>query len=270
MIPVDLSDERYYKYGSFNLLENTSQYTTRVYNVDENCYADCVIVRYNPRGLNDMNELGGPIYMVHSVGEAIGDENQLTTILKARQLGQTPDAFSEFIFINSEVATTFQGRPYKVKDLKPGDVIMVTGANGAEDYAGFKMLHRSAGTTPYEDAKMVWYIENNATTFYSDSNTYAAGKIKRIIEDGCVVNFKPETGEFDDWNRVITFAGNLPVYICELSNNEYYRGSVAELQVGDNSVAAVLSSGIINQIILKTTRTCDEWFLTGEPSDNTI
>lgn len=249
MIPVDLSEDRYYQYGSYNLLANTHTYTAQVYNVDENCYADCVVIKYNPGGLNVMNELHDPIYMVHAVGEALSDDKQLTTMLKVRQIGQSTEAFKEFVFMNSEVATTFQGRPYMVKDLKPGDVIMVTGANGVADYAGFKMLYRSAGTTAYEDAKMTWWIENNATTFYSDANTYAAGKIKRIISDGCVANFKPETGEFDDWNRVISFEGTLPVYICELSNNEYYRGSVADLQVGDN-VFALMSGGNIREFII--------------------
>lgn len=173
----------------------------------------------------------------------------MTTLLEVRQLGQPEDAFSEFTFVNSDIAAIFQGKGYKVSELKPGDIIMAETALYAVGYGGFKILYRADGTEPYEEAKMVWYTEQTRDVFYSDSNTYAAGTIKQIVEDGCIANFKPTTGGYDDWNRLISFNGTLPVYICEKSRDKLYRGSVGDLTAGD-TVFALMNSGFIKEFII--------------------
>ncbi len=252
VVPTDLNDERYFKYGSYNVLGNDHDYTAQVYNVDENYYADCVVVRVDPYGaygFNTINELGGAVYMVHDVRQTLGDEDQMTTLLEVRQLGQAEDTFSEFTFVNSDIAATFQGRGYKVSELEPGDIIMAETALYAVGYGGFKILYRADGTEPYEEAKMVWYTEQTRDVFYSDSNTYAAGTIKQIVEDGCIANFKPTTGEYDNWNRLISFNGSLPVYICERGKDKRYRGSVGDLTAGD-TVFALMNSGFIKEFII--------------------
>ncbi len=250
IIPTDLSlPARYYKYGSYNILGNDSDYTCQIYNVDEDYYADCVVIRRDPMGWNSINELGGSVYMVCGVGEAIGDEEQLTTMIKVRNLGETTDTYKELIFINSDVATTFQGRGIKVSDLRPGDIIMAETAVGAVGYATIKVLYRSGDTEPYEEVKCVWYTPVNKDSFYGDSNTYAAGVIKKVIKDGCIAKFKPETEEFEGWDRVITFGGNLSVYICEVENDKLYRGSVADLQKGD-TVFALMNAGNMKEFVI--------------------
>lgn len=233
LIPEDLSYEKRFRYGTHTILGNNVSYTAQVYDIDDDRYAGVVLARVSNVGTQQINEIGGPTYLVHKVGNFIADNGEISTFVLGRILGATQETFVNIKFNRNDISSTLQSTTISVADLKPGDIIQAASdITNTKEYSTMILRYRRGETIPYETPKQQWYQASTVNTFISDGHTYSAGIIKKIVKNGFIVNNKPDTEEFgSDWDRIVTATGITPVYICE--QDRIYKASIGDLQKGD-------------------------------------
>lgn len=233
LIPEDLSYEKRFRYGTHTILGNNVSYTAQVYDIDDDRYAGVVLARVSNVGTQQINEIGGPTYLVHKVGNFIADNGEISTFVLGRILGATQETFVNIKFNRNDISSTLQSTTISVADLKPGDIIQAASdINNTKEYSTMILRYKRGETIPYETPKQQWYQASTVNTFISDGHTYSAGIIKKIVKNGFIVNNKPDTEEFgSDWDRIVTATGITPVYICE--QDRIYKASIGDLQKGD-------------------------------------
>lgn len=233
LIPEDLSYEKRFRYGTHAILGNNVSYTAQVYDIDDDRYAGVVLARVSNVGTQQINEIGGPTYLVHKVGNFIADNGEISTFVLGRILGATQETFVNIKFNRNDISSTLQSTTISVADLKPGDIIQAASdINNTKEYSTMILRYKRGETIPYETPKQQWYQASTVNTFISDGHTYSAGIIKKIVKNGFIVNNKPDTEEFgSDWDRIVTATGITPVYICE--QDRIYKASIGDLQKGD-------------------------------------
>lgn len=248
-IPTDLSFENKFSYGSYTILSSAVDYTAQIYDIDENYYAGVVVVRIDPYGADAdiIDQINSAPYVILTTGQCIADSGDISVFVEARALGSTSNAPIMMVFNRKDVAHG----SVTAEQLRPGDIIM-----GSSDYTNKKeysrmlVWYQHGITEPFEAVKGVWEAVSTVKTFYSDGNTLAAGTIKQIIENGFVINHKPETtADYDNWNRVITTTGITPVSIVEDNGNRIYAASISDLSVGDK-VFVYYRTGVPKEIVI--------------------
>lgn len=241
IIPEDLQNKRVYDAGGRELIDrwNYKNLTMQVYDVDEDRIAGVVVIRQDDSSSVGIADYYCPIYVVESVGEALNDYGELTTMVNAYTLGQTEITRKEILFFNSDVNTVYAGEQIYVGQLKPGDVFMVS-----DDTKLISIRFRPGISAPFEAPKGYMQAESTKRRFYGDCRTEAYGEVIRIVKNGVIMNNKPkDTADYDEWNRIINLNGPEIVSIFDYSTGELTRGSIADLVKGD-MVYYVVNSAI--------------------------
>lgn len=240
-IPLDPMADEGYEYGTYSILiDDGAGRQTYVYDVDENAYANAVVMNWDHESLDvTMDQLSTPVYQVEESGEFLNNKGELSVFVVARELGDN-STLHEFRFAKPEVFVITPGQlpdigQYNAKHLTRGDIIQVT-ENSNREYAALAIRFKIDGNMPYYEIMkgMAPYIVQSQDRYYGSNNSHSYGVVKEVFEDGYLVNNQMGNLQNDpSWDRVITTKHYTSVWICENNGEDIYEGSVADLKKGD-------------------------------------
>lgn len=251
LIPTDLGEKTKFKYGTYSILGNDTDYTCQVYDIDEDRYADVVVARIDPWGKKSVDDIGGNVYMVDETGTYLNDRGEEAPVITAHKLGAAEPTTEEIKFNRNDISAAIGSVAITSGTLRQGDIIMVSSdETHSQEMANFKLWYRPGETKPYESVKQYWYSAATIDTFISDGNCYAAGKVIKIVKNGVIINNKPEdTEDYEKWNRIITLKSNTPVYILDKNKGKITQGSIADLMPGDK-IFSLLSRSLPKEMVI--------------------
>ena len=251
LIPTDLREETKFKYGTHNILGNCADYTCQVYDIDEDRYASVVVARIDPWGKQTINDIGGDVFMVNETGTFLNNRGEVSPMVTAHRIGETELTDSEIFFNSGDIGAAFGKLTVTSGTLKQGDIIMVANDETFSQEKGNLIIwYRPGETEPFEAVKQYWTSAATIDSFYADARCYAAGKVIKKVNNGVIINNKPEdTEEYSKWNRIIPLKSNTAVYILDKNRGEIVKGSVADL-MPDDKIFSILASTIPTEIII--------------------
>lgn len=243
LIPEDLSFEKRFKFGGYKILSNDTDYTCKVYDIDEDRYAGVVLMRVSNYGRDNIDDLSGPVYLIESVSKAQNDEGDETVWAMARKTdGTEVEIKFNRLDMEVEISSASIASYLELKDLKIGDIIQIgTDTNNTGEASRVKLWYSNGNTTPYEITKRIWYSENSLKTFISDGWTFAYGVVKKQIKYGIMINNQTDSSS-DDWDRVVTYGPSTPVWIVDRARNKIFRASTSDIMPGDK-IFSLLRNG---------------------------
>ena len=252
LIPQDMSFEHRFKAGTKALLSNSTEYTTKLYNIDENYYAEVMVARIENYPWNQVDEWSWNAKIVENVGTVINDSGRESRVIYTRALSDgTQD---RLVFNNPDLNSTFDAGAnktvYTAWDIQPGDIVQfaVDAADTAE-ITDFAMRHSMFGTKPYE--KVVgnsWRTTSSVKRFYSEGGAYAFGKVVEIIKDGVVIYNRPDGDPA--WNRTCSYTNATPVWIFDKTRCELKRASISDISPADDEIYNGHSGGKLQAIVI--------------------
>lgn len=247
LVPQDLSYVKRFRYGIYQLLANDTEYTCKIFDVDENRYAGVIVARITNYDNTSVDELNGRVYIIDETGTYQSDDGTELPYVTGLMADSTP---FEIKFDRDDIVNSVGTDSVNVKELKRGDAISIPKYNGVNQYSDFRIWYINGKTEPYENAKRSWYSDTSEKTFISDAQTYCYGTVEKVLKNGFLVNNQPQTKENrENWNRIISVTGTTPVMICDNRRDLLYKATVGEIQNGDN-VFMVLKNAIPTEIVI--------------------
>lgn len=231
LIPQDMSFEHRFAVGTKTLLSNATEYTTKLYNIDENYYPEVMVARIDNYPWGQVDEWSWNAKIVESVSKVINDRGEESRVIYTRNISD--GAKDRLVFNNPEHTSVFGSYIFTPKDIQVGDIVQfaVDAADTAE-ITDFVVRYTQKGTTPYEHVVgNSWRTSASLNRFYSEGGTFAVGRVVEVIKDGIVINNRPDGDPA--WNRTCSYNNATPVWIFEKGIGKLKKASVSDIVAGD-------------------------------------
>lgn len=249
-IPEDYSYQQLFKVGDVTLLPDGSSETYKVYNIDDNYYAEVVVVKISLGYSSVPDAYNGEVYIIKNLGQYLDDNGEISVCAESVDICGGAERTLKF-YRNIDPAI-FNGETIYPSDLRAGDAIQIaTDRYSSGEITKIVVRYRNGVTEPFEQGTNIWYNGGlTETAFYSDQNMYVAGAFRRHILNGLIFNHKPlnTDGTYQEaYDRVINLSEDTKYYI--LNNRGIFQATPDEL-TEDARVFSVYREGRPRAIVI--------------------